>query len=346
MLSEENRLQLLKIFVGGVLVTEQTDELIHATWRKQTGVCPVCYEEHPWHRGVVFQFDAYPTWVCMVCAVSFKATTAQRESRRRVQQPKASIPTPPGFELVWVRTSWLPRLPADPAITSIRVAKGLGVESAPVVRAAIVEDPNVARITRPKDYDPESDAWLPYLLKGKVHRKDSSLLPSYVGTDEELVTTEFIHEQLGLEIGAFESLEIDMEHGPTTLPYVEGDRLHQVHAMSPAERCHLVPRCGLVERDVWEAMPKTDFDGLGLALKLPLPEGLMMYFLPYHSCPHFYRVAGHLPWLSGPDDLADKVGFHLGRFWNPWDMESAPLWERVFGDALVPGLPPDLVDET
>lgn len=281
----------------------------------------------------------------MVCALLISATSRKNNSHPSGRSLTTLIPVPPGFSLVWVNAVWLPRIENDPPHTILGIARGLGCASAPAIRASIIEDPDVARITPPKEAGGEGGTWSPYLLRGRISRKDSELLLSYVGSEEEIMTSDFVHEQIGFDTATMENLEVDTFNGPTRLPYVESELLHRIPEMNSTERCQCVPRFGLAERDAWESMPRTDFDGLGLAMKTLISDDLVLYLIPYHSCPHFYRLQDPQSWMRGPDGLIDKVGFHLGRFWDPWDTKSVPLWERVFGDALIPGMPPDTANE-
>lgn len=334
MLSDERRGTLMNIARNGALSLAQTDDILHQGWTHQNGTCPVCGEVVSWHRGALYQSDRNVVWICLICALlELEMKRQTYPSVIGTREREKQVPIPPDFTLAWVNTIWLPRSEGEPLPTVIDVARGLGCKSAPVIWAAIMEDLQVASLKPPIKEGRDFDFWRPYLLlQGEGQKKESTRLLSYLGSEEESITTAYIHDLIRLETDDSASVDHMYFNRVTPLPYVGKNLLHQILGMGSEERCRYIPRAGIVDRSTWESMPRSDPNGLDQQAKLArIPDDQMLYLIPFTNCERFYLLDDQKLWTNDPENLYDQVGFDIGKFYDDDDSESEPLWQRVFG---------------
>lgn len=324
----------------GVLSAQQTDDHVRTTWTCQEETCPICREHIPWHRGVVYQNGHQLIWVCMVCSI-LEIGAMKKQPPRAIGDLSTEriTPLPPGYVLAWLNTIWISNKNVPVNRSAIDVAKLIGYEATTQIWAAIFEDRTAARRTRPEDFDDPKSPWCPFLLEDPFPKTTlSEHLLGYVGTKEETATTNFVHTEVGFPEIAEDLEEIETESGETNTIFMLRDRhLKALPGMSSKDRCRFVPRIGVASRECWEDTHSNTAIGIhGLALSTPYDQQRILYMIPFRNCGEFYfKEQGH-SWMHSLNEYYHQVGFDFGSEIDVRSLTERTLWERVFGDALVP----------
>ena len=339
MLNQEAVLLLRRTAELGVVAPKQTDDLLRACWMSQECTCPVCAEEVPWHRGLVYQNGHQVAWVCIVCALleiqEFKRTLPERARPSKERQ----VPLPPDHVIAWLNTKWIPQDENEPPPSALDVARTIGREATDRIWAAIIEDPKAARLSRPEGDLLESREWTPFILHKGPHRIDrSAQLLTYIGTQEEISTTDFIHRSLGIESGDYSTqIGITEDQSEIELCEIPDAVMAKIPDMSGESRRDMIPRLGLIDRTLWECQNHTDpFSIQSLARAAKFPGGMLLYLIPFGSCGDFYSTRNDHQWMSRMTDYCDEVGFDFATVNDADAATRQSLWQRIFGDMLIP----------
>lgn len=219
------------------------------------------------------------------------------------------------------------------------MAKLIGYEATTQIWAAILEDRTAARLTRPEDFDDSKSLWRPFLLEDPFpETRLSNRLLRYVCTKEETGTTHFVHTEVGFQDLICRQVEITNGGGETgNVPLLVDDRLKRLPGMSAEDRGRFVPRIGVASRECWEDMhSNTGFGIQELALWTPCDQQRVLYMIPFRNCGEFYFQEQGRSWMNSPNEYYSQVGFDFGSEIDVRSLTEKPLWESVFGDALVP----------
>lgn len=339
MLNQEAVLLLRRTAELGVLAPKQTDDLVRATWSNQQGVCPVCAEEVQWHRGSVYQNCYQVAWVCMVCSLleiqEFRRTLTKRDGSSVERQ----VPLPPDHVLAWLNTDWIHRDEDEPVPAATDVARRLGSEATDRIWAAIIEDSKAARLSQPNSDPTESWKWKPFILReGSSRSTRGARLLNYMGSPEERSTTEFIHQSLGIEPDGYTTHTVISAAGREIEICVIPDAIMgNISNLSAESRRDMIPRLGLTDRTLWKSHKHTDpFSIQSLARTAEFSGGMLFYLIPFDSCGDFYSTRNDHQWMSHMFDYCDEVGFDFAKDTDGDAATSQSLWQRIFGDILIP----------
>lgn len=339
MLNQEAVLLLRRTADLGVVAPKQTDDLLHACWTRQERTCPVCAEEVPWHRGLVFQNGHQVAWICMVCALleiqEFKMTLPERSRPSKERQ----VPLPPDHVIAWLKTEWIHQNEKASAPSALDVARMIGREATDRIWAAIIEDPKAARLSRPKGELWKSREWTPFVLHKGPHRFDrATQLLTYIGSQEEITTTDFIHHDLGIKSSDYSThIQNTEDRGEIELCKIPDAIMAKIPDMSAESRRNMIPRLGLIDRNLWESQNRTDaFSIQSLARTAEYPGGMLLYLIPFGSCGYFYFTRNDPEWMSHMGEYCDEVGFDFAEVTDEGAATSQSLWQRIFGDLLIP----------
>jgi len=257
--------RLREIAERGVMCAQQFEENLHTTWRGQQGECPFCREDIPWHRGILFQNGHEVAWVCMLCALlEVGARKKQGVAPIGVNPVERTLPLPPGFRLVWINAQRITRNDQEPLPTASQIARLVGCEMDLRLWAAAIEDDRAVQLVPPRDANDPESPWRPYLIRGNprlVKRRD--LLADYIDTEEETLTTKFVHQAIGLDVTELPGVQFKSEgEEPLEFPRLEERTLREIPSMNGIQRRACVPRMGLVPKDLWESVKADDASGI------------------------------------------------------------------------------------
>ena len=339
MLSPEEQVGLNQIVVGGALAQGQDEITICATWRHQRGTCPICGENVPWHRGILFQRGLDMAWVCLLCTLLSKDLYRNGPPRAiGVHDPERQVPLPPNYACAWVNGNLLPRKKDAPLPTAIEAARQLGHDSTPAIWAAIIEDPNLARLKPPSDQAAAFEDWLPVLIyQGENYRNPKARILSYAGSEKELKTSHYIHQLAGVSSIIFRSYSCFYFDQERVFPLVDEQDLLRFSGMTSKERYCSIPRVGVVEKRVWQSISKEDPKGLAQLARIAfLDEDFLLYLVPFSKCDLFYSSNALEQSKRENPEWYDSVGFDIGEYYGAETTSAEPLWQRVFGNIMVP----------
>lgn len=337
----EERISDLRFYAErGVLAPHQTDDLIQATWSAQEHTCPFCGEANSWHRGMVVQNGQHVAWVCMLCAVLMIGAKREKPPRPVGQlTTERVVPIPPGYALVWISTSWIPegRLKSD--WNAVDVNRLLGHHTTDRVWAAILEDPTIARLTRPDDFADQDCAWAPVLIEDEYaggSRRDR--IKPFFCREEEIQTTQFLQRTMGFHINDATTVKLRLRDETTINRCVLTQQLLKaIPRMSPKERRQHIPRIGLCDKEYWDAArPDAANNVHAHALSTEFDEDSIVYMIPFRNCGQFYCADQAGEWMSSVNEYANEVGFDFASEIEAESEKEVSLWSSVFGDALIP----------
>lgn len=309
---------------------DQTDASLHRAWEIQDGRCMSCEEVMPWHRGVVHKSGGHRHWRCMLCSLLNSAIDEQPGHVEQTwEEGRDLVPVPNRYRLVWVDKEWLPYSDGFRTDNPVHVARLLGCAAADRIWSAVHEDSLVAKQS---PFRPDPKSAVPVLLK----LNESHRLGGYLCMDEEIKTTQYIHEFNDLKENDFELVKVHVAGAQLSLLKLPPSQLAKCRSLPAEGRRTSIPRCGVADPEVWEAIEKTRQQPLGSHVKtLATDDGMLVYFASIRDCVSLYGQTGKNGLCRDYPDMRGKVGYDFGSLVDPKAAAELPLWERVFGNDLV-----------